>query len=411
MYVDPKQLLKRDELAGVLERICQALEWTETQHNTAKEHYEAVGKWLSEADDPILDRVLIYPQGSAAIGTTVKPLSRAEHDVDLVSFVPRAYPHLVAPATLKTVIGNRLRSNGRYAPILEEKPRCWRLNFAGEFHLDITPSIKNLNCPNGGELVPDKKLKEWKPSNPRGYKALFERRAALQPRMRMMKAAMDERYRADAVAPFPEQTRLKGVLRRTIQLAKRNRDIYFQNDKTGSAPISVIITTLASRSYEHCVQHFEYDTEFDLLSDIVRHMPDFIEVQKTAASTVRWTIRNETTAGENFAEKWNAEPRLATAFYEWHAQFLRQTNTVADTAGMDKLNENLSSGFGSAPVKMAFDQIAAEVAAARSQGRLALSATTGLMGGGVRPPGTGNRSTGGHGGGTPVRRNTFFGAD
>jgi hypothetical protein len=33
----------------------------------------------------------------------------------------------------------------------------------------------------GGELVPDKTLKMWKPSNPNGYKRLFEQRAKLAP--------------------------------------------------------------------------------------------------------------------------------------------------------------------------------------------------------------------------------------
>ena len=52
---------------------------------------------------------------------------------------------------MKKTIGDRLRANGYYAPLLEEKPRCWRLSYANEFHLDITPSIPNLECANGGE--------------------------------------------------------------------------------------------------------------------------------------------------------------------------------------------------------------------------------------------------------------------
>jgi len=33
------------------------------------------------------------------------------------------------------------------------------LNYANEFHMDITPSIMNPECTNGGELVPDKELR------------------------------------------------------------------------------------------------------------------------------------------------------------------------------------------------------------------------------------------------------------
>jgi len=83
----------------------------------------------------------------------------------------------ITPAALKKAVGDCLRGNGNYSPLLEEMPRCWRLNYANEFHLDITPSIPNPNCPLGGELVPDKTLKEWMTSNPKAYKWLFEQRA------------------------------------------------------------------------------------------------------------------------------------------------------------------------------------------------------------------------------------------
>jgi hypothetical protein len=140
-------------------------------------------------------------------------------------------------------------------------PRCWRLDYANEFHLDITPSIPNPECRFGGELVPDKTLKTWKASNPKGYRAKFERRAALQPRIRALQKAFDS-ARADVqVEPYPDEMRLKGILRRTVQIAKRHRDLHFIDDSEGLVPLSIIITTLASRAYEFCVSNFEYDNE------------------------------------------------------------------------------------------------------------------------------------------------------
>jgi Second Messenger Oligonucleotide or Dinucleotide Synthetase domain len=114
-------------------------------------------------------------QGSVAIRTTVKPIGANEHDVDLVARVSNL-DMAVSPFALKGSIGRRLRGNGNYAPLLEEMPRCWRLNYANEFHMDITPSIPNPLCRFDGELVPDKTLKEWKASNPKGYRVLFEKR-------------------------------------------------------------------------------------------------------------------------------------------------------------------------------------------------------------------------------------------
>jgi hypothetical protein len=96
--------------------------------------------------------------------------------------------------------------------MLEEKQRCWRLCYANEFHLDITPSIRNPGCGNGGELVPDRALAAWKPTNPKGYAARFEQHAALRPRLTLREAAIAAK-RAD-VEDFPEQEmrkRLPGV--------------------------------------------------------------------------------------------------------------------------------------------------------------------------------------------------------
>ena len=213
MNSDHRVSLRKAELVGVLERICQSLELTDPQFQSAKERYEGVGRWLAAGESPLLRALLIYLQGSTALGTTVKPIGSNEHDVDLVAHMPNLRP--LPPAMAKKAIGDRLHANGHYTPLLEEKPRCWRLNYANEFHMDITPSIPNPMCDNGGELVPDKALKEWKASNPKGYQSLFDWRASLQPRMRLLKTAA-EGMRAD-VEPYPAGGALKGVLRRTVR--------------------------------------------------------------------------------------------------------------------------------------------------------------------------------------------------
>jgi hypothetical protein len=113
----------------------------------------------------------------------------------------------------------------RYQAILKEKPRCWRLNYANEFHLDITPSIPNGDCANGGELVPDKALRCWKSTNPKGYREAFWRRAELMPRMR---AITEDRARTDAdIEPFQQRAPVKGLLCWIVQIAKRHRDVFF----------------------------------------------------------------------------------------------------------------------------------------------------------------------------------------
>lgn len=386
--------VRKAQIVGILEYICQALELTAAQHKLAKSRYEAVGRWLADSDDALPESVTIYPQGSVPLGTTVRPIGRNEHDVDLICFVA-GLASALSPATLKYAIGNRLRDNDRYRAILEEMPRCWRLNYAGEFHLDITPSISNPNCKLGGELVPDKELKTWKPSNPKGYRAWFEERARLQPRIRGTGTGLVEGFRAD-LEPFPERMGLKGLLRRTVQLEKRHRDIYFEKLGTNLGPISIIITTLAARSYTHCATVFEYDSELDLVRDVVRHMPDFIE-DRVVLGRRQWFIWNDTTVGENFAEKWNTEPARAEAFFEWHANATADLDRIVELTGLDRLAKSLRESFGEAPVSQAMRSLTDRVSRARDSGHLAVARGVGLI-----------AATGV---GTTVRPNTFFGVD
>src|SRR2546429_2369026 len=186
-YLDPKLQARRTQIVEVLEMVCESLELSNSQFTQAKQRYEGVGACLAGSDDRVLRAIAIYLQGSTALRTTVKPIGVNEHDVDLVAHVPDLDVP-ISPAALKKGIGDCLRENGHYAPLLEEMPRCWRLNYANEFHMDITPSIPNPTCGMGGELVPDKALKSWKPSNPRGYRSKFDRRAAILPRFRLTKS-------------------------------------------------------------------------------------------------------------------------------------------------------------------------------------------------------------------------------
>ena len=246
-FIDHARQARELQIVGILEAVCQSLEPTPSQTSLAKQRYEGVGTWLGNSVDPALRSITVYLQGSIAIGTAVRPIGFNEIDVDVVAHQPDLDIQL-SPAAQKKAIGDRLKANGNYAPLIEEMPRCWRLNYAGEFHMDITPSIPNPNCRFGGELVPDKTLKRWKPSNPKGYRHVFEERAKLVPIIRTRKHIAADSLGAN-VEPYPASVAFKGILRRVVQIAKRHRDIFFI-DRMDVAPLSVIITTLASRSYE-----------------------------------------------------------------------------------------------------------------------------------------------------------------
>ena len=159
---------RQGQLDSLLEQVCLAVQLTAKQYRDAKEKYEAVGGWLS-ADGSLLKafRPVIYPQGSMRLGTTNRPWVGEEFDLDLICQLHGCGS--ANPLAVYELAYGRLNEHGTYKGILEKKKRCVRLNYAGNFHLDIVPA-----CPDpvrGGTCVkvPDRKLTCWFPTNPIGF--------------------------------------------------------------------------------------------------------------------------------------------------------------------------------------------------------------------------------------------------
>jgi hypothetical protein len=379
---------RKAQLYGYLEAIGQRLDLTETQYERARTSYEAVGAWLMGSDSPYLQEGSISPHGSIRIQTANRPFARSEFDVDLLDVLP-GISERVSPAAVKRLVGDRLKESELYRKILVEKNRCWQLQYEGEFHLDVTPAIRNPHCGNGGLLVPDKTLRVWKPTHPIAFADNFEARARLQPRYRSVKFA---EARAD-MEGLPERQHYKGPLKRGVQLCKRHRDIHFADKDSSLAPISIIITTLLGWSYEECVRSREYDHDLDVLMEAVRGMPNFIHITYVAGQKV-YVIPNETTAGENFAEKWNEDPRRADAFYEWHENLVETLEDFVRAEGEDEVSVRLSEAFGSSVVDPVFAEVSRAVNAARATRTLGILGAAGLS--------TSARAA-------PIRGNTFYG--
>ncbi|MEM5542692.1 nucleotidyltransferase [Sulfitobacter sp. AS92] len=383
---------RRAQVFTILEEICQDLEWTQSQFERARTSYEAVADWLAGSSDPLLASLHVYLHGSGALGTSIKPIGRDEFDVDLISFISGLGPE-VAPGRLKAAVGARLREHSYYATILDEKKRCWRLDYAGEFHLDISPTIANPRCFNGGEFVPDRIMRNWHATNPRAYRALFDKRAELMPRMTQSIIAMQKD--SASVEPFPIRQSVKGILRRTVQLLKRHRDQHFLETVEEVAPISVVITTLAMKSYEMCVQRHVFADELEVLVDTIRLMPLFIERPLENGRQI-YAVWNETTQGENFAERWNDEPARVNAFYEWHAKALADFEALRDLVGLDTIVGTMKDSLGDKLVARTMNRRMETLGDSRKSGSLVLGAGIGL-------------TTQKAAASTPVPKNDFFG--
>ncbi len=94
----------------------------------------------------------------------------------------------------------------------------------------------------------------------------------------------------------------KTPLQRAVQILKRHRNFHFQNDQDNK-PASIIITTLAAKAYRN------QEDLCDALVEMIRDMPRFIE-----SCNGKWSVVNPVDPEENFADKWNEDPELASAF-------------------------------------------------------------------------------------------------
>ena len=364
MLIEPHFLrARRRRIAEVLERLGQKIDLPQTSYERAEQSYNAVAEWLTASDDRRLAHAIISPHGSIRLHTAIRHRLGKEFDVDLICLLPTVTPD-TPPSVVKLLIGARLFAHQRYAHIVVEKNRCWQIQYEGDFHLDVTPAIYNPGCRNGGLLVPDKEGRCWKPTQPFGYAERFEARARLQGRFRFAKLAESRDAKA-GIEPMPDQLVLKGVLRRGVQFVKWNRDVYFSTRDAVVAPISVVQTTLLAWSYERAVGAAMYDDELELLLESVRGMPDFIQMRSDG-----YWIPNETTEGENFAEKWNSHPGRADAFFAWHSQAVGTIEKAVELDGEDELAKHLSEGFGRTVVDAAFNDMNAKVNVARQAGRL-----------------------------------------
>jgi len=293
--------MTNEQLNDLFLRIAEELDISDTLFDRAVTSYTALGEYINNHCDC---SVGVYTQGSFRLGTVIRPLSdEDEYDLDLVCEVT-GVPY-TTPKDLKKKIGDILRESERYSSMLEEKKRCWRIEYSDEaqFHMDITPAVPDIKTTDA-ILVTNKNgdsSYSFTFSNPKGYSDWFEERKATTEMIR--KAAI---FEAAGVEPVKKKNnKAKLPLQRAIQILKRHRDKMFESN-SDDKPISIIITTLAAKAYNGEVG------VYDAVNRILKIMSTFIRVENG-----KYYIPNPSNPQENFADKWNSEPAKATSFFDW----------------------------------------------------------------------------------------------
>ena len=181
-----------------------------TRIATLEERVPAVQRFLRDADygAPIKR---FAPQGSWAQGTIIRPpRERDEFDADFLVVVDEVGDW--EPKEYVNALYRTFSASSRYKDKVRHRTRCVRIDYAGDFHLDVVPCIERKGLIWTTYLVLDRDTNRAEPTAPEAYTEWLRDRNA--------KAG-------------------RNTLRKVIRLAKYQRDI-----KTNFSVKSILLTTL-----------------------------------------------------------------------------------------------------------------------------------------------------------------------
>ena len=253
-----------------------------------------------------------------------------------------------SPSGYALVLGlvqERIANNGKYRSILEIRSRCIRLNYAGQFHLDIIPACPNPEQSGTAILIPDRELQSLKNSNPKAYIGWFDGKCERKLSI----------YAKEGVEPLPENGGRKACLRLITQLTKRHRDVVYADDP--ASPASIALTTLLGNSYRG----------EGVCTDALLSALD--EVAALIAGTQGiLVISNPVDPSENLIRKWT--PLTYRRFREFVLNFRERMRHLLTLQGMQAVQAELEALFGEAPARASIQELAKKVNDDRSSGRL-----------------------------------------
>lgn len=202
-------------------------------------------------------------------------------------------------------------------------------------------------------------------SNPFGYGRWFFNAADVTTLRKSMMLS-------EAVNPVPKYNKEKLPLQRVVQILKRHRDMMFNGDE--DKPISIIITTLASKAYN------KETSVIDALTSVIANMHSYIESRfdPKVGKVIKW-IPNPVNPEENFADKWVEHPQREKNFYKWLDQVETDIQTILQKRGLQYIAEAMKKPFGEQAVTKTFSTLGENKLNLRESGSLKMAAGTGIL--------------------------------
>ena len=365
--------------------IIRNLDISPTMYKNAIEKYNHLTTYLEQHGYA----VTIYPQGSFALGTVVRPIHKgddASYDLDFIYQVSSPKKS-TTPKALRDEVEAVLRNSHLYDDRLVVNDECFTIEYADiggiGFSIDIVPATaedeeKKLQLksesPNP-ELIDDSiaipksanSQYSWLTNNPKGYKNWFTSingpYAALN-REEVRKAIFTQNtslYNSVEDVPIDLE---RSPVQRVIQILKYHRNVYYSKIPEGKElkPISAIIVTLVTQVAE---KHSPTMGTFELLQCVLSELRVYSE-QLTSNQSIfkqahpgktlltregrNWILRNPANPEDNLADSWNKNPHIAPTFFKWLAcvyEDLIFSLTLSD----DEFRTRVAGAFGDKQVR------------------------------------------------------------
>ena len=164
------------ELAQHFERFLRNISLDEPKLNRIKsEHGKLRG--VLEADQYVRQALYeTFLQGSYVHGTAIRPLGKGtEFDVDVccsldLDAVPEGTEE---PKNLVRWLARRLKKVDAHHGKVSTRPRCVRIDFPGEFHMDVVPLDGDSRRVNNVLQIPNRTVNGWEATNPKGLEEWY----------------------------------------------------------------------------------------------------------------------------------------------------------------------------------------------------------------------------------------------
>lgn len=192
-----------------------------TRIATLEERVQAVQAFLRSANyDARIRR--FSPQGSWAHGTIIRPpRDRNEFDADFLMIVEEIEDW--EPKEYVNALYRTFSASSRYKDKVQHRTRCVRIDYVGDFHLDVVPCIERMGLWGKTYWILNRDANREEQTAPEAYTKWL--------RDRNKKTGVN-------------------MLRKVIRLAKYQRDI-----KTNFSVKSILLTTLVGESVTDADEH------------------------------------------------------------------------------------------------------------------------------------------------------------